>query len=582
MLQQSLRHMARQPSKAVLWALLPLLFASSLWLFPIRQPEGVGGCITWDTQGYLLYLTGTLHGDLTQHAYAAGNPYTPYYLHAQPNGNRIIQYWMGFAVLMAPGFAVAHGMALLTDYPADGFSAPYHWAVYLSCWLYFALALWVTRAVLLRYFSERVTAATLLLLLLGTNLLFLSQAGITQVHLPLLFPVAVLAWAMPRWYAQPTRSRSLSIGLLLGFIMLVRPTEGLLLLVVPLFGLGQPGQGLRQHWQLLWQRRVALLLVLAGLLLALLPQIGYWLAVAGKPLVHSYGAHNTFHWKAPHILDGLFSYRKGWLFYTPLMALALVGLWPLRKTGWSWAIAIYLALNIYVVFCWHMWWYTFGVGMRALVQAYPLLALGLAALLAQAAQVRWRRWLLGALVVPMVVLNGFQLWQYYHFILPKDGMTRLLYHATFGRTQPDYRLAKYQDLAQARADAPNGPLLAQYAHQQGEALSPQREFSTTLKVGLRQLRAGDWLRVLAVTRYDVDDFTPEAQSMLVCQLKGPQAPLLWVGVRLQHATHKGHTDSLWYEVQLPQGVSAQDSLHLYMWNPCCSLRLYKLSAWQLP
>ncbi|MBX3101818.1 MAG: hypothetical protein KF690_04870 [Bacteroidetes bacterium] len=578
------RTVQQKPSQWVLGGILPVLFLSSFLTYPQRQPEGITGCITWDTQGYLLYLTGLIHCDLAQHAYADDNPYARHYLHAQSNGSRVIQYWMGYALLMAPGYAIAHLVALWTDYPANGFSPPYHIAVYLSCWLYLALALWVLRRVLLTYFDERVTALTLLCLLLGTNVLFLSLGGITQVHIPLMLPIALLAWQIPRWHRDPTRLRSISLGVVLGLTMLTRPTEGLTGVLVLLFGVSlKGGMGTQVRW--MWRHRAAAGCITGALILTLLPQSLYWWLVAGKPWLHSYGAHNTFHWTAPHLLEGLFSYRKGWLLYTPLMGVTLLGIGLLRHTGWQLALAVYAALNLYVIFCWHMWWYTFGVGMRAVVQMYPLLALGLAATLSwiRARNLYWRG-LAGMLIAAAIGLNVFQVWQYYHFILPKDGISRLYYWQTFGQTRMDYRWMKYRDLDQ-RHDGPWGALAGKQTFAApGELSSPAREYSSVLAIpaGKEPLQGGDWVRVLAITEYTDDAFDDESNARLVTQLTGaPATPPLWAGVRIQPSTRPGIRDSLWYEVQLPREVQPGDSLKLYIWNRGGLLRLHSLAIFRV-
>jgi len=48
-----------------------------------------------------------------------------------------------------------------------------------------------------------------------------------------------------------------------------------------------------------------------------------------------------FDWLEPHLMDGLFSYRRGWLVYTPVMLFALIGVFQLPKQ-WVLPVIIFL------------------------------------------------------------------------------------------------------------------------------------------------------------------------------------------------------------------------------------------------
>jgi len=140
-------------------------------------------------------------------------------------------------------------------------------------------------------------------------------------------------------------------------------------------------------------------------------QLLFWHATSEHWLLYSYG-NEHFDFLRPHIIDGLFSFRKGWLLYTPLVLLMLLGL------GAAWrrvpaAVApmlLLLPVLIYITFSWGEWWYGGGFSARPLVSVYPLLALPLAALLAQVRRGRGR--VLRLAVLLCIALNLWQTWQY--------------------------------------------------------------------------------------------------------------------------------------------------------------------------
>jgi len=102
----------------------------------------------------------------------------------------------------------------------------------------------------------------------------------------------------------------------------------------------------------------------------------YWKYVSGNWLLYTYGDQG-FDWLCPHFWNGLFSFKAGWLVYSPAMMLAIVGLIPLFKNHRAHFLAsiIFLLLFCYSCFSWREWWYGASLGQRAMIQAYPMLAI---------------------------------------------------------------------------------------------------------------------------------------------------------------------------------------------------------------
>jgi hypothetical protein len=79
---------------------------------------------------------------------------------------------MGLAILYMPFFFIAHLLAPVLGYAADGFTVPYKFALIFSCLFYLAIGLRYLRLFLQRYFSQAVVALTILSVTIGTNLLY--------------------------------------------------------------------------------------------------------------------------------------------------------------------------------------------------------------------------------------------------------------------------------------------------------------------------------------------------------------------------------------------------------------------------
>lgn len=417
--------------------------------FPRYTRPGTEATLAWDVSGYYLYLPALfIYHDLEQVAFLPEiiEKYQPSFSPDQAfpieNGNQVMKYSAGMAVLYAPFFAIGHVAAKLTGYPADGFSLPYQAAIHLGGVLAAILGLFFLRKTLLRYFPERTVGWTLLLIALGTNFFNYATFDAANAHCWLFMLLALLMHLSIRWHERPTLPLALGIGACIGLAALVRPTEILFAIVPLLWGVGSVAN-LRER--LVFFKNNFTHLLAAGLVTAAIGsiQLAYWKYVSGHWFVYSYGDQG-FSFLRPHFVDVFFSYRKGWLVYTPLMVFALVGfffLWKKRPSQSSifnsqFPILLFFLLNTWVVCAWDIWWYGGAFGQRAMVQSYPLLAFPLAALLS-AAVGRWPLAVGRVLLVGCVVLNLFQTYQAHWGPWEADAMNRAYYWRIFAKLKND-------------------------------------------------------------------------------------------------------------------------------------------------
>lgn len=139
-------------------------------------------------------------------------------------------------------------------------------------------------------------------------------------------------------------------------------------------------------------------------------QLIYWKYVSGEWVVYSY-QDQGFSWLHPHVYDYTFSYISGWLRFSPMMILPVVGFFLYFKFGKERiAIIAFLLLDFYIVTAWDVWDYG-ATGGRAMVQAYPLLAFPFGVLIEKSSEKT-------CLKVPTYVLillfAYFNIWWTYH------------------------------------------------------------------------------------------------------------------------------------------------------------------------
>lgn len=186
-----------------------------------------------------------------------------------------------------------------------------------------------------------------------------------------------------------------------------------------------------------------------------IPQFLYWKYTTGSFLFYSYTSERFF-FNHPHFIDGLFSYRKGWLVYTPIMILALIGI-PflfIKLREFSCAITVFTILNLYIVFSWWCWWYGGSYGMRALIDFYGMLAIPSAVLFNEAK--KWKKLVFVTLIgiaFLCTVQNLFNIRKYETGAIHWDSMTKEAYWFNFWHKYPQsgyWELLQRPDYDKAR------------------------------------------------------------------------------------------------------------------------------------
>jgi len=110
----------------------------------------------------------------------------------------------------------------------------------------------------------------------------------------------------------------------------------------------------------------------------LLPQLFYWKYITGEYLFNSY-VNEHFYFNNPHIIQYLAGFRKGWFIYSPLILLGLWGLYYSKKTNpFLIATLIIIPVLVFLNSSWWCWWFGGGHGARAMIETYPLIAIGFA------------------------------------------------------------------------------------------------------------------------------------------------------------------------------------------------------------
>ena len=567
-------------------ACIALLLTGGLIYYPKWKLDRTEATISWDVSGYYYYLPAFLiyhdakrlawHDDILNRYYPA--PGDQAYLH--PGGNMVMKYSSGLALQYLPFFLIADLITPLTSHPADGFSRPYQLAISLGSLLIACLGLWLLRLVLRTYFSDGVVAITLVTIAFATNYLDYASINHAMTHNYLFTLYAALLLFTSRYWTNQKISTALMIGLLTGLIALTRPSEAIAILLPILWGVGSKSAMLarvkffRQHWKHLFAATCAFAVM--GML-----QIVYWKYATGDWIVYSY-QDQGFSWLSPHILNGLFSYRAGWLIYTPVMVFSLIGFYFLwrKNNALFYPLCALAVLSMYVTWAWDIWWYGGSLGQRSMVQLYPVLAFPLAACIERIVSSKPLR-IAGMFLLALCIY--YNLWlthQAHHGGLLRAGdMTKAYFWKILGKYQVEEDAQFLLDSDEWYQGMRNGvEIVSEDFEKQDSSLQcpiavisgsksacvgPQNEFVALIRFTIPENT--QWLRATATFRCTKKEWdTWKMAQFRVHLLKGDEMVKTQV-IRVYRALHDGETQRFSVDLRIPRDADF-DQGGVDLWN----------------
>ena len=410
-----------------------------------KKAEQDGGkVIMWDITSYYGYLPAVfIHNDISLDFvdtdgvnYQAKHQFWPLRLNARLEKDdkghiKVIKTTMGLSFMYAPFFFMAHGFAHLSKYEPNGFSQPYEFFLVMSCLFYLFFGFYMLRKLLLSYFTELVTGLTMATILLGTNLFYYASEEPAMSHAYSFALIIGFIYHCMLWLDNTEIKRVLYIGLLGGLIVLIRPVNLLLFIFPLLYGVTKWAEFVSRFAFFLknWKH-----ILLIGVLSfsVIFPQLLYWKVQTGNWVFNSYFGEGFFFFNS-HVLEGLFSYRKGWLVYTPMMIFALIGTVLLyrKHKKFFFPVFVFLIINTYVLYSWWSWWYGGSFGSRPMIDSYGLLAIPIACFYSEILKRKSLKIPLFTLCLFFLVLNQFQGWQRRTNMIHWEGMTKEAYWNVF-------------------------------------------------------------------------------------------------------------------------------------------------------
>lgn len=570
-----------------------LILATACIYYPKWQQHDTEATISWDVSGYYLYLPAALiYHDMTrldffsdiEKKYHPGPGMGQAFKHPQ-SGNYVMKYSSGQAWQFLPWFMVAHILAEPLGYPADGFSKPYQTAIGLGSLLIALLGLWFARRNLLFYFSDQAVAIALLALVWGANYLNYSAIDGAMTHNWLFTVYSLLIFSTIQFYRHPSFGWAASIGLFIGWAVLTRPTEMIAVLIPLLWGIGSWSE-LRGRGAFFFKNYTKVLAAASISGVIIFSQLAYWHWATGEWVVYSY-QDQGFSWLHPHLSDVLFSYRAGWLTYSPVMVFAVAGLWFLRKQHRNIfpAALAFCAVFLYITSAWDIWWYGGSLGSRAMVQSYAMWLFPLAA---------FAEWVtdrkagssarLAAITTALVggLLIWFNLWwthqAHWGGLFQTEQMTKRYFWKVLGRTELNRDWLKFldtkeeykgpegngreifvhnfeSDTTQVSADAP-------IEGAKSLILTQEKPYSPEYELPIKPGQAA-WLRASITFRCDQKEWDYWRMTQFIVKFRDGDRTVKERMIRLQRHVDGNETRTVFFDTKIPAQFTRATVL---LWN----------------
>jgi hypothetical protein len=391
-----------------------------------------------DGKGYYAYLPALfIYNDLNFTFFDSiekkyPNPRLYYDYRVGEQGRQANKYFAGTALAIMPFFFIAHATAKCLGMEADGYSKIYPVCVNIAAIFYLLVGLYYLRKLLRIYdVSEGIISFILIAIAFATNLFYYAVCEPAMSHVYSFAFITAFIYFLHTFYEQPSKRSFLILCALYGVILLIRPVNGLIILIIPFAAIEKE----RFLWLFSYFRKQVTLVVAGFIIVSAIVsiQLIVYKIQTGSFWVNSYGTE-TFNWLSPHPIDFLISYKKGLLLYTPLVLISLAGLYVLFKNNkfQFYSLSLFLVVTVYVLSSWWSWWYGGSFGSRVCIEYYALIAILIGVTYNYLKQ-PWFRALYSGLIVCALLVCQIQTYQYRYYFIHWEKMDKEHYWRVFMR-----------------------------------------------------------------------------------------------------------------------------------------------------
>jgi len=362
---------------------------------------------------------------------------------------KVNKFFIGTPLAMAPFFLTNHAIQKISHGRTDGYSHTYRFAIFVGAMFYLLLGL-LGLINLLRLFSipNLISSFLVISLLFGTNLTYYAAIEFTMSHLYAFTFCAWFLYFLKRWEFDNRKSSIMWAVFFYSFLILIRPIDGLIILLSPFFF---------SNWRVFIARIKSIIMdyrLLIGSSCIFLFFISLQLISNkiqfGSFKIIAYSNEGFDYIFNPKIYEILFGYRKGLFVYSPIFLLIIPSLLIIKDRFLAKGSFFVFSIIVWITASWWCWYYGGGFGMRPLIDFYSFFILIIAIALKETIFI-----LKGLMTLVMgcfIFFSQIAEFQYINNIFHWDQMNRQYFWHVFLRT--DKRFFWYPHLQLERERLP--------------------------------------------------------------------------------------------------------------------------------
>jgi hypothetical protein len=354
--------------KPIIWFAAVMIGIS---LFQTLKGDNLKSVIRSDGSGYyaflpaiFIYQDGTFTKSFQAEKEYLGGNITQHYLYKDVDNNNYDKCFPGIAVLQAPFFGLACVFSWLLNQPITGYSDIFFLFYYLGSLFYAIIGLFLFDKFIRTSFPLEKTRWLVPLLYISSPLVFYCFNSPSYSHNYSFFLFGLFTFQVVRLKEGVKKRRLFVLGFLLGIIFLIRPTNLLILLMIP-FILGDSSAFLNFIKKVLERKIKNTLFFSLGFFMVVSLLFFIWKWETGNWIIWTYNGEG-FNFLSPQIFSCLLSYRIGLFLQIPLLVLSFFGVLILFFTNRFQAIfwSIYFIGNFWIFSSWWCWDFESPFGNR--------------------------------------------------------------------------------------------------------------------------------------------------------------------------------------------------------------------------
>ncbi len=353
--------------------------------------------------------------------------YIPPVVNQLDNGEKVCKYYCGPALLEAPFYLIAQ---LFSN---DEFDNTHHTFILISSIFYVLIGSLLLYMLLMKIGQTPLVSIALVSFgIFGTNLFVYTSYDAAYSHAFSYFAFSAFAFCVYQIKSNVSAKYYILSGLIFGLITIIRPLNGIVILIVPIiWG--------KSFFTLLKHKNIVLTIVASCFFPMVQSLLWFW--QTGQLYVYPYGKE-TLDLSHPQLFEFIFSYNCGWAVYTPgivLVLLTSIALLIFQKQFTKATLSIIIGIvTLYLMSCWYYLHYGCTAGCRPITEYYSLIVLLAGYSTKTILNSSKIRWVVVSILMLLTYYNRIVVYQFFNNIINWCDMDKKRFEMVYLKTDKVY------------------------------------------------------------------------------------------------------------------------------------------------